>query len=199
MEMATVASHKAVITEAVLETSASIAKIVDNTAVLEKIADALVTAYKNGKKMVLCGNGGSAADAQHLAAELVGSYANRNRPALPALALTTDTSALTAIGNDYSYDDVFARQVEAMVNTGDIFIGISTSGNSKNVLKAMKAAKAKNAITVGFTGETGGQLKTESDLCFCAPSKITSHIQECHITVGHILCGIVEKAMAPQI
>jgi D-sedoheptulose 7-phosphate isomerase len=179
-----------------METSETLAKAAKNTAEIEKIADVLISAYKRGNKMVLFGNGGSAADAQHLAAELVGSYANRNRPALPALALTVDTSALTAIGNDFSYEDVFARQVEAMVNAGDVVIGISTSGNSKNVIKALQAAKKKKATTVGFTGETGGQMKAECDFCFCAPSKITAHIQACHISVGHILCGLVESTMA---
>ena len=193
---AAVGSHKDIIKTSVLETAAAVAKGAENTAVIEKLAEILIAAYKSGHKMVLCGNGGSAADAQHLAAEMVGSYANRNRRALPALALTTDTSALTAIGNDYSYEDIFSRQVEAMVNPGDVVIGISTSGNSKNVIKAIRAAKERKAITVGFTGETGGQLKSACDFTFCAPSKITSHIQECHIMVGHILCGLVEQTMA---
>jgi len=196
MATATTRSNKEIIATTLMETSEALAKTAQNTSEIEKIADVLIAAYKRGNKMVLFGNGGSAADAQHLAAELVGSYANRNRPALPALALTTDTSALTAIGNDYSYEDVFARQVEAMVNAGDVVIGISTSGNSKNVIKALQAAKKKKATAVGFTGETGGQMKTECDFCFCAPSKITSHIQECHISVGHILCGLVESTMA---
>lgn len=196
MATATTLNNKQIIQRTILETSETLAELAKNTSEIEKIADALLNAYKNGKKMVLFGNGGSASDAQHLAAELVGSYANRNRRALPALALTTDTSALTAIGNDYSYEDIFSRQVEAMVNEGDVVIGLSTSGNSKNVLKAIRAAKQKKAITVGFTGEAGGALKSECDLCFCAPSKITAHIQECHITVGHILCGLVESAMA---
>ena len=196
MEMATNQNNKEIIQKTILETSATLVALAKNTIEIEKIANALLAAYKRGNKMVLFGNGGSAADAQHLAAELVGSYANRHRKALPALALTTDTSALTAIGNDYSYEEVFSRQVEALVNAGDVVIGLSTSGNSKNVIRAMRAAKEKKAITVGFTGETGGELKAECDFCFCAPSKITSHIQECHITVGHILCGLVEQNMA---
>ena len=188
-------NNKAAITRSILETSAVLTKLAENTQVIEQIADKLIDAYKNGHKMVIFGNGGSAADAQHLAAELVGSYANRHRRALPALALTTDTSALTAIGNDYSYEDIFSRQVEAMVNPGDVVIGISTSGNSKNVIKALRAARERKAVVVGFSGETGGQMKAECDFCFCAPSKITSHIQECHITVGHILCGLVEETL----
>jgi D-sedoheptulose 7-phosphate isomerase len=191
-------NNKALIEKNVLDASQAIALITKQTDNIEKIGDVLMAAYRNGKKMVLFGNGGSAADAQHLAAELVGSYANRNRRALPALALTTDTSALTAIGNDFSYDDVFSRQVEAMVNEGDVVIGISTSGNSKNVIKAIRAAKLKKAITVGFSGETGGLLKAECDHVFCAPSNVTAQIQQCHITVGHILCGLVEDDMARQ-
>ncbi len=198
MAMATGTKHKDVILKTVAETAAVVGKVSEHAAVIEKLAEVLVDAYKRGNKMVLCGNGGSAADAQHLAAELVGSYENRNRKALPALALTTDTSALTAIGNDFSYESIFSRQVEAMVNPGDVLIGISTSGNSKNVIKAVQAAKAKKAITVGFSGETGGALKAECDYCFCAPSKVTAMVQECHIMVGHILCGIVEETMAAQ-
>lgn len=196
MAMATAANHKAAIKKGVLDTSSAVAKIAENTETIEKIADILVAAYKKGNKMVLCGNGGSAADAQHLAAELVGSYLDRTRKALPALALTTDTSALTAIGNDFGYEDIFARQAQAMVNAGDVFIGISTSGNSKSVVKAVRVAKERKAITVGFTGEGGGALKAECDYCFCAPSKVTANIQECHISVGHILCGIIEAAMS---
>jgi D-sedoheptulose 7-phosphate isomerase len=198
MERAMASNNKELIEKSITEASRAIQLIVLQTPNIERIADVLMDAYRRGKKMVLFGNGGSAADAQHLAAELVGSYANRNRRALPALALTTDTSALTAIGNDFSYDDVFSRQVEAMVNEGDVVIGISTSGNSKNVVKAIRAAKAKKAITVGFTGETGGLLKAECDYVFCAPSTVTAQIQQCHITVGHILCGLVEDDMAQK-
>ncbi|MCG3204119.1 MAG: Phosphoheptose isomerase [Elusimicrobia bacterium] len=189
------ANHKESILGTIAEASAVLSKMSQQVDLLDSLASVLIKAYSQGHKMVLFGNGGSAADAQHLAAEMVGSYANRSRPALPALALTTDTSALTAIGNDYSYDDVFSRQVEALVDVGDVVIGISTSGNSKNVIKAIQAARKQGAVTVGFTGETGGQLKAECDYCFCAPSKITSHIQQCHITAGHILCGLVEEAM----
>jgi len=178
------------------ETSSVLATLADNTAEIEKISDALVAAYKKGNKMVLFGNGGSAADAQHLATELLGGFTNHNRKSLPALALTTDTSALTAIGNDYVFDEVFSRQVQAMVNPGDVVIAISTSGNSRNVLKGAEMARQKNAVVVGFTGQNGGKLKDLCDLCLRVPSTDTPRIQEAHITVGHILCAIVEQAVA---
>ena len=192
----TAASNK--IAESILESSGVMAQLAKDTSEIDKIADVLVKAYRRGNKMVLFGNGGSAADAQHLATELLGGFMNHDRPSLPALALTTDTSALTAIGNDYRFEEVFSRQVEAMVNPGDVVIAISTSGNSKNVLKGVAAARAKKATVVGFTGQTGGQLKKECDLCLCVPSTSTARVQESHITVGHILCAIVEEAMAPS-
>lgn len=172
------------------------AKMAENTAEIEKVAAVLVKAYKNGHKMVLFGNGGSAADAQHFATELLGGFNNHNRKSLPALALTTDTSALTAIGNDFSFEDVFSRQVEAMVNSGDVVVAISTSGNSKNILKGAEAAKARQAIVVGLTGATGGALKPKCDYCICVPSESTPRIQETHVAIGHILCSIVEKEVA---
>jgi len=181
-----------------METSAVLARMAERTGEIEKIANALVKAYSEGNKMVLFGNGGSAADAQHLATELLGGFTNHNRKSLPALALTTDTSALTAIGNDYDFNQVFSRQVEAMVNSGDVVIAISTSGNSENVIQGVHAAKARKALVVGFTGESGGRLKQECDYCLCVPSSNTAHIQETHIAVGHILCAIVEEAMAKQ-
>jgi D-sedoheptulose 7-phosphate isomerase len=161
-------------------------------AAIEKITRHIVAAYKKGGKVVLCGNGGSAADAQHLAAELVGRFM-MNRPALPAIALTTNTSILTAIGNDYSYDEVFKRQVEAWVTVNDVVIGISTSGNSPNIIAALKAAKAKGAVTIGFTGGSGGQLAKAADVALIVPSSVTPHIQEAHITIGHIIFILVEK------
>lgn len=188
--------NKDVIKNTLLETSRVLAALSEKTEDVEKIAEALVSAYRKGNKMVLFGNGGSAADAQHLATELLGGFTNHNRNSLPALALTTDTSALTAIGNDYDFEQVFSRQVDAMVNPGDVVIAISTSGNSKNVLRGVKSAKARRALVVGFTGASGGQLKNECDLCLCVPSSSTARIQETHITVGHILCAIVEQAMA---
>ncbi len=178
------------------ETSAVLAELANNVGEIEKIADVLVAAYKRGNKMVLFGNGGSAADAQHLATELLGGFTSHNRKSLPALALTTDTSALTAIGNDYVFEEVFSRQVQAMVNPGDVVIAISTSGNSKNVLKGAEMARVKKATVVGFTGADGGKLKDLSDLCLRVPSNDTPRIQEAHITVGHIVCAIVEQAVA---
>ena len=141
------------------------------------------------------GNGGSAADCQHLAAEFVGRF-TRERRALPSIALTVDTSILTAIGNDYGFDAVFSRQIEALANQGDVVIGISTSGNSPNVLNAMLVAKEKGCVTVAFTGETGGKLAPLCDLTLKIPSKVTARIQEMHILCGHILCDIAEEALA---
>jgi D-sedoheptulose 7-phosphate isomerase len=148
-------------------------------------------ALRSGHRAFLFGNGGSAADAQHIAAELVGRYL-RERPGLPAVALTVNTSSLTAIANDYSYDAVFARQLEALGSAGDMAIGISTTGNSRNVLLAIDAAKRKGMISVGLTGQGGGQLRGLVDRCICVPSKETPRVQESHILIGHILCEIVE-------
>jgi len=164
-----------------------------DTETIEKIAEVLVSAYRKGNKMVLFGNGGSAADAQHLATELLGGFTNHSRKSLPALALTTDTSALTAIGNDYNFEEVFSRQVDAMVNAGDVVIAISTSGNSKNILKGALAAKARKATVVAFTGADGGKLKDICDIALRVPSNNTPRVQEAHITVGHIVCAIVEQ------
>lgn len=159
--------------------------------VLEKIAQVMAEALRSGHKLLLCGNGGSAADSQHIAAEFIGRF-KRERRSLPALALTTDTSILTAIGNDYSYEQVFSRQVEGVGEKGDVLIALSTSGNSKNVLEAVKAAKAKRIATVGFTGARGGTLKEAADYCFQAQSPETPHIQEVHITALHALSEVVE-------
>ena len=158
------------------------------------IGEAMVDAYRKGNKIILFGNGGSAADAQHIAAELVGKY-YFDRDPLPAIALTVNTSSLTAISNDYSYDKVFSRQLAAFGNAGDIAVGISTSGNSENVLQALNVAKEKGLTTVGFTGEDGGKLKGTVDFCLRIPGNDTPRIQEGHITVGHILCEIVEMSL----
>ena len=156
------------------------------------VADICKNALNEGNKILFCGNGGSAADAQHLAAELVGRFV-KERESLPAIALTTDTSILTAIANDYSYDDVFSRQVAGLGQAGDVLIGISTSGNSKNVVKAIELAKQKGLKTVAFTGEGGGKLGALCDAVIAVPSKTTSRIQEMHILVGHIVCELVEE------
>ncbi len=154
----------------------------------------LADALRGGHRVFLFGDGGSAADAQHIAAELVGKYL-RDRPGLPAAALTVNSSSLTAIANDYSYDAVFARQLEALGAAGDMAIGISTSGDSPNVLLAIEAAKRKGMTSVGLTGEGGGQLKSLVDRCICVPSGDTPRVQEVHILIGHILSEIVETEL----
>jgi D-sedoheptulose 7-phosphate isomerase len=158
------------------------------------IADVVIKALQGGGKILIAGNGGSAADAQHLAAEFVGRYL-RERPGLPALALHCDTSALTAIANDYGYDQVFSRQMQALAAPGDVAIGISTSGNSKNVVEALLAARKMGVYTVGLTGAGGGRMREIVDVLIAAPSNETPRIQECHILVGHALCDAVDQAI----
>lgn len=160
---------------------------------LVSMANLLVGAFKRGNKVLLFGNGGSAADAQHIACELAGKF-YLDRPPLPAIALTTNASILTAIANDYGYGEVFARQVMALVKEGDIVIGISTSGNSPNVLRGIEEAKRLGAITIAFTGQ-GGRLKELADYVLSVPSVNTPRIQEAHITAGHIICYLVEQAL----
>jgi len=158
------------------------------------IAERVVETFRRGGKLLLCGNGGSAADAQHIAAEFVSRF-RRERHGLPAIALTTDTSILTAISNDYGYERVFARQIEALGRPGDMVIGISTSGISASVIAAMRAARNGSMATVGFTGASGGTLVDHVDLCLCVPSHNTARIQEVHITVAHTVCEIVERTL----
>lgn len=146
----------------------------------------------NGGKILFCGNGGSAADSQHLAAELTGRFVNDRRP-LAAIALTTDTSALTCIGNDYSFDEIFARQVAGMGRKGDLLIGISTSGNSRNVIRAVEEAKKLGVKTIGLLGRNGGELCSICDHSIVVPHNVTARIQECHILIGHTLCGLIEN------
>ena len=152
----------------------------------------IAEAIRNGNKLMVAGNGGSAADAQHLVAEFV-SRLTRNRPALPAVALTTDTSILTAIGNDFSFDDVFERQIEAIGKPGDIFLGISTSGNARNLMKALQLCKARAIATVGYLGNEGGAMAPLCDYRVIVPSRVTMHIQESHLALEHILCMVVER------
>jgi D-sedoheptulose 7-phosphate isomerase len=159
-----------------------------------KVSELLVNALKQGNKALLFGNGGSAADAQQIAAEFVGRFAF-DRPALPALALSVNTSCVTAIGNDYGFDQVFSRQLEALARAGDIAIGISTSGNSANVLRAMSTARKMGLHTIAMTGRTGGNLRNTADYCICVPSDDTPRIQECHILIGHIISELVEREM----
>ena len=152
---------------------------------------ACVQSLQKGGKLMLCGNGGSAADSQHLAAEFTGRF-SKDRPPIAAVALSTDTSALTCIGNDYSFNDIFARQVQALGKAGDCLIAISTSGNSGNVLAAVAAAKSLGISTIGLLGRDGGKLKAQCDISIVVPSQVTARIQEAHILIGHSLCGAVE-------
>ena len=165
--------------------------------VAEEVAQAahvVIQAIRGGRKVLLFGNGGSAADAQHLAAEFVGRFARERRP-FPAIALTTDTSALTAIANDYGFDQVFARQVAALGQPGDVVIAISASGNSPNVLMGVQVARQMGMITIGLTGE-GGKLARMADASIIVPSCNVAHVQECHIAIGHALCEVVESALS---
>lgn len=161
---------------------------------IAEVADLIVDTYRAGGKVLIAGNGGSAADAQHIAAELVSRF-TMERAALPALALTTDTSIITAISNDYGYDHLFSRQLEAMARPKDVFLAISTSGNSSNIVKALEGAAALELVTVGLTGAGGGKLKELCDICLCVPSYDTARIQEGHITIGHILCETTEQGL----
>ncbi|EAI3684507.1 D-sedoheptulose 7-phosphate isomerase [Campylobacter jejuni] len=154
----------------------------------------VIKAYKNGNKTLLAGNGGSAADAQHIAGEFVSRF-YFDRPGIASIALTTDTSILTAIGNDYGYENLFARQVQAQGVKGDVFIGISTSGNSKNILKALEFCKQKEIISIGLSGASGGAMNELCDYCIKVPSTCTPRIQEAHILIGHIICAIVEEEL----
>ena len=162
-----------------------------NIKLIEKIAKAFCSTLKNGGKIIFCGNGGSAADSQHLAAEFVGRFKKERRP-IPALSLTTNTSTLTAISNDYSFKRIFSRQVQALGRKGDLLIGISTSGNAENVILAVKAAKKMGIRTIALTGKNGGKLAKLSDISFIVPSNNTARIQEAHILIGHILAEITE-------
>jgi D-sedoheptulose 7-phosphate isomerase len=164
---------------------------------IRDIVEVTASAIANGRKLLLAGNGGSAADAQHLAGEIV-SRMNYDRAPAAALALTTDSSVLTAIGNDYGYDRLFERQILGVGCPGDVFIGISTSGRSPNILRAMDAARERGIFTVGFTGRTGGEMASRCDLCLRAPSDSTPLIQQIHITAGHIICGLVEERLFPR-
>lgn len=168
--------------------------VLKDETLLKTVADCvgvIITAFKNGNKVLFCGNGGSAADAQHLAAEFSGRFYT-DRDALPAEALHCNSSYLTAVANDYSYDVIYSRLVKGIGNKGDILIGLSTSGNSKNILNAFAVAKEKGMITIGFTGASGGKMKDQSDYLINVPSADTPRIQESHIMLGHIICQLVE-------
>ena len=176
------------------ELISAVTHVKDNLASsVEKLAQEVIKAFKNGHKVILMGNGGSAGDAQHIAAEFVGRF-KKERPSLPALALNTNTSTLTAIGNDYSYDVVFSRQVDGFAQAGDVVIGISTSGNSKNVYLALALAKRKGCFTAAFLGKDGGTIKDICDLPLIVKSNNPPHIQACHIFMGHCMCELVDQA-----
>ncbi len=180
--------------QAIEEHLAVIDSLREQQSVLQEIADGITRALLAGKKVLWCGNGGSAADSQHFAAELMGRF-RRQRRALPSIALTTDTSILTAVGNDYGYEKVFQRQVEALCKKGDVVVGISTSGSSKNVCAALQTARQMGAYTVAFTGQDGGQIAAIADVTLRIPSKDTARIQEGHGLCGHILCDWVERGV----
>jgi D-sedoheptulose 7-phosphate isomerase len=159
-----------------------------------RAAQAMTDALRQGRKIIWFGNGGSATQSQHMAAEFVGRFLKERRP-LPSLSLTENMASVTAIGNDYAYDVVFARQLEGLAQAGDVAVGLSTSGNSPNVLAALRKAKELGVTTIGLTGERGGQMAALCDVCIRVPSTVTARIQEVHLTIGHILCGLVEDAL----
>lgn len=164
------------------------------TADVSRAVDMIRSSLVAGGKLLIAGNGGSAADAQHIAAELTGRFVRERQP-LPAIALHANTSALTAVGNDYGYEQVFARELSALASVGDVLLAISTSGNSRNILRAIEAARSKSVAVIGLTGESGGQMRTACDLCLCVPSKSTARIQEMHITIGHAICELLEESL----
>jgi D-sedoheptulose 7-phosphate isomerase len=160
-------------------------------------AEITANALASGHKLLLAGNGGSAGDAQHLAGEFVARF-NYDRAPIAALALTTDTSVLTAIGNDYGYEQVFERQIRGLGNAGDVFIALSTSGRSRNILRAIEAARDKRLAVIGFSGRSGGDMRRQCDICLLAPSDATPLIQQIHMIAGHIICGLIEERLFPQ-
>jgi D-sedoheptulose 7-phosphate isomerase len=179
---------------ALLDLTTDFAAITGMGSVIASAAALMIGTLRCGGKILFCGNGGSAADSQHLAAELIGRYRHDRRP-LPALALTVDTSALTAIANDYGFSEIFARQVQGLGQPGDLLVGISTSGNSANVLRALDVARSMAMHTIGLTGGDGGKMLPICDICIKVPSGRVNRIQEMHIAIGHILCGLVEDAV----
>jgi D-sedoheptulose 7-phosphate isomerase len=186
-----------VVRRAIFDHIEVIRNLADQQHNIEAVAKAMVRSITAGGKIIWCGNGGSAADSQHLAAELVGRF-RRERRGLASIALTTDTSILTAVGNDYGYDQVFSRQVEALCLLEDVVVGISTSGSSRNVCKAIQAARAIGATTIAMTGRDGGELGIFADIAICADAKDTARIQEAHILVGHILCDWIETSISAR-
>lgn len=165
-----------------------------NVKVIIRVADAISAGFRNGKKVLLFGNGGSAADAQHIAGEFVGRF-RKERKGLPAIALSTNSSSVTAIGNDYGFENVFSRQVEAFGMSGDVAVGISTTGNSRNVVSGIDRANAMGLATIGLSGGDGGELMKGADICITVPSEETAIVQEFHIIIGHLVCGTVERSL----
>lgn len=193
-------SHDTILIASLLQDSINVKQqLLADENTLKQIADVTqrcIDALRSGNKIIFAGNGGSASDAQHIAAELVGRF-EKDRPGLPAMSLTTNASQLTALSNDYGYDAVFSRQLQALGKEGDVFFGLSTSGSSANIIAAVEVAKAQGLTVVGMTGNSGGQLETLCDVCLKVPSSNTARIQETHITIGHILCAQIEQVLFP--
>ena len=166
-------------------------------ALIAKAADLMTKALRSGRKIIWFGNGGSATQSQHMAAEFVGRF-QMERRSLPSISLTENMASVTAIGNDYSYEQIFSRQLEGLAQPGDVAVGLSTSGNSPNVLQALRHAKELRVATIGLTGASGGQMAARCEVCLRVPSTVTARIQEVHLTIGHILCGLVEHALQPS-
>lgn len=189
-------SHQKAIVADLLDSSENLKKLAEHAADIEKAALLMVKCLKEGGKVLTCGNGGSAADAQHLSAELSGRF-EVDRPGLAAMALTTNASALTAIANDYDYSQVFSRQITGFMKKGDVLVAITTSGNSANVIKAVEEARKHGGVVIGWTGEAGGKLKDICDVCLRVPHKRTSRIQEGHLAILHALCAVIEAELFP--
>jgi len=185
------------IKEIMSESSSLILTSVDLSKKIEDAVNAIIKCLEEKNKLIIFGNGGSAADAQHISAEFIGRF-QRERESLPAISLTTDTSVLTSLSNDYSYDTVFSRQCESLVSKGDVVLGISTSGNSKNIENGIITSKSKGAVTIGLLGEDGGTIKNFVDISIQVPSKNTARIQEVHRVIYHIICELVERKIAEQ-
>lgn len=187
-------SHQLQIEHQIKDSSATLLACLEQSELIANISSLVIEAFRNGHKLFLFGNGGSASDAEHIATELSGRF-KLERPSLPALSLTANTSTLTAIANDYGFEMLFSRQLEGLATKGDVVFGISTSGNSPNVINGLKFAKSIGATTIAMTGKSGGKLKEFADYCLCIPSDDTPRIQEAHILIGHILCDLVEKEL----
>ena len=185
--------RKKIITGRISETIEALEQVREHAGLIELAADMIINAFKSGNKLLICGNGGSAADSQHIAAEFIGKFYRIDRPALPAIALNTNSSIITAIGNDFGYDRTFVRQVEALGQKNDVLLSISTSGNSSNALEAARFAQQRGMKVISLTGEAGGKLKEVSDITIRIPSENTPIIQNGHITICHIICELVEN------